>query len=55
MADPKFVTVPTEPPDSVPADNSGAYFDEVLFNLCRDDDYHGLYRELVRRGAESLK
>lgn len=41
-----WVMVPMEPPSSIPAE-----FDETLFNLCRSDDYRGLYRELIKRAA----
>lgn len=48
----KTVTMPADPPldlqlrdRNLPVDP----FDEVLFDLCRDDDYAGLYREFVKR------
>ncbi len=39
----QWIVVPIEPPDSIPVG-----FDEVLFTMCRDDDYRGLYREFMR-------
>lgn len=44
------VTVPLKAPDCIPAG-----FDEELFDLCRDDDYRGLYEALIRRVIESGK
>lgn len=41
--------VPVEPPKTIPS--RGEDWDEELFDLCRDDDYHGLYRALNRRAA----
>jgi hypothetical protein len=41
-----YVLVPIEPPDSIPEE-----FDLELFDLCRDDDYRGLYRALIARAA----
>lgn len=46
MKKPKNVVVPLKAPRWIPGPGK---FDEVLFDLCRKDDYRGLYRELVRR------
>ena len=43
--------VPLEPPASIPEHH--AEFDEQLFDLCREDDYRGLYRAMVTRAALS--
>jgi hypothetical protein len=46
----KYVKVPIEPPSSIPDTSKHGYeFDETLFELCRNDDYHGLYREFIKR------
>lgn len=45
----QHVLVPLEPPASIPRQG----YDEVLFQHCRDDDYEGLYREMVKRAALS--
>lgn len=42
-----YALVPLEPPPSIPAQG----YDDVLFQHCRDDDYQGLYREMVKRAA----
>ncbi len=42
------VLVPIEPPDSIPEG-----FDEELFDLCRNDDYRGLYRVMVKRASSN--
>lgn len=44
------VIIPAEPPAELAnRGNSGDDFDETLFDLCRNDDYAGLYREFVKR------
>lgn len=44
------VILPTEPPPELAnRSNTGADYDETLFDLCRNDDYAGLYREFVKR------
>ena len=46
----KKILVPIEPPESIPDKTKpGHDFDEILFDLCRADDYRGLYREFIRR------
>jgi hypothetical protein len=46
------VLMPAEPPlELTNRSQPGHEFDEVLFDLCRDDDYPGLYREFVKRYA----
>lgn len=40
------VFMPEEPPRDL-----GEEFDSVLFELCRKDDYRGLYLEFVERYA----
>ena len=48
------VLIPREPPDDLPGEETqNREFDEVLFDLCRNDDYKGLYREFVRRYGKS--
>lgn len=37
--------VPIEPPESIPEQG----YDEELFQHCRDDDYRGLYRAMLKR------
>lgn len=43
-----WLIVPIEPPETIPRHGE---FDETLFDLCRRDDYPGLYRELIKRAA----
>jgi hypothetical protein len=40
------IQVPVKAPDYIPTE-----YDEELFNLCRNDDYRGLYEALIRRVA----
>ena len=40
----RTLEVPINPPECIPGDE----FNEVLFDLCRNDDYRGLYREFMR-------
>lgn len=46
------VLMPRNPPDELNGDDmKRVEFDEVLFELCRKDNYRGIYREFVRRYA----
>lgn len=46
----RTVIVPAELPAQVTRK-----FDQELFALCRNDDYAGLYRALIKRAAEAMK
>lgn len=58
----KKVLMPADPPDDLSRSGRAATmgiiegtmheFDEELFDLCRDDDYAGIYRLFVERYAE---
>lgn len=45
------IELPIEPPGCIPGKD--AEYDDALFNLAVDHDYHGLYREFIRRYLES--
>ena len=44
----EYVAMKKKAPDDVPGFNE---FDETLFDLCRKDDYAGLYAEFIKRYA----
>jgi hypothetical protein len=44
------VVMPKEPPKELKEKEA---FDIVLFDMCRNDDYSGIYREFIKRYANS--